>query len=180
MMVFNRNLLFQGSIFRFHVCFGGVYVTFPVFFQLSCYPVFLGTVWGRGGSWRWVSPPFLSFLGFRIPNSTALGLHHLGAGWIIPSTCWLNLNFHGIIFFCLSWKWRVENIFPLHCYTPCITTCQELCANYRNRFSLPVFWTIELCKLLVIRILRPQKDCQWPSCASWWFSLATPYFQPAT
>ncbi len=23
MMVSNRNLLFQGSIFRFHVCFGG-------------------------------------------------------------------------------------------------------------------------------------------------------------
>ena len=28
MMVSNRNLLFQGSIFRFHVCFGGWYIWF--------------------------------------------------------------------------------------------------------------------------------------------------------
>ena len=30
MMVSNRNLLFQGSIFRFHVCFGG-----SIFYKLS-------------------------------------------------------------------------------------------------------------------------------------------------
>ena len=30
MMVSNRNLLFQGSIFRFHVCFGGVYNKLPI------------------------------------------------------------------------------------------------------------------------------------------------------
>ena len=31
MMVSNRNLLFQGSIFRFHVCFGGcISFFFPI------------------------------------------------------------------------------------------------------------------------------------------------------
>ena len=37
MMVSNRNLLFQGSIFRFHVCFGGVYIFISVIFLGKLY-----------------------------------------------------------------------------------------------------------------------------------------------
>ena len=47
-MVSNRNLLFQGSIFRFHVCFGGcIYLDPPFWCQISapnglCLVVFWG------------------------------------------------------------------------------------------------------------------------------------------
>ncbi len=37
MMVSNRNLLFQGSIFRFHVCFGGC-MSFNLFFLCAHIP----------------------------------------------------------------------------------------------------------------------------------------------
>ena len=41
MMVSNRNLLFQGSIFRFHVCFGGciIFEGGAEFFGEFCLPL---------------------------------------------------------------------------------------------------------------------------------------------
>ena len=48
MMVSNRNLLFQGSIFRFHVCFGGC---IEVFHHLQ----WLRGPWGVGGSGQMIS-----------------------------------------------------------------------------------------------------------------------------
>ena len=47
MMVSNRNLLFQGSIFRFHVCFGGCTC---FFWRITChYGCFWGIPFFRGG-----------------------------------------------------------------------------------------------------------------------------------
>ena len=61
MMVSNRNLLFQGSIFRFHVCFGGCssYET-PNSICIICSPDKLTTQATRPPGWRCLGSRTLS------------------------------------------------------------------------------------------------------------------------